>query len=421
MINDSCSLYPWKVQGGYNPIKVVKSEGVFFWDDNGKRYYDMTSQLVNVNIGHHNRKIIRAIKEQADRICYISPAYDVDGRQELANKIISLAPANMGKVLFTLGGAESNEHALRIARAFTGRYKVMSRYRSYHGATFGAANLSGESRRFAAEPGLSGFVKFFDPYIYRDNMGFKSEEEATAWYLSRLEQQIIFEGADQIAAIFMESVTGSNGIIIPPAGYMQGVRKLCTKYGILMVCDEVMTGWLRTGKWFACQNWDVEPDIITFSKGITCGYVPLGGVIVSREIASYFDSHQLVSGLTCSGYPMGCAVGLAVISEYERLNIPAKVAFTGKVLARELKKLYKKHSCIGDIRCIGLFAGIELVRDRATREPVSDEYMTDLISRLMNEGFSTYTHGNVLIIAPPLIITSAQIREAMSIMNRVLD
>ena len=246
------NLHSWSAQGKLNPIVVDKADGVYFWDADGKKYLDMSSQLVNINVGHNNRKIIEAIKAQADKLPFMGPGHAVDVRSELARKIIEeVAPDNMGKVFFTLAGAEANENAIKIAKMMTGRFKIMSRYRSYHGATHGAGNLTGEPRRFSSEPGLPGFVKFFDPYSYREPViNFESEEQCSEYYLAKLEEQIIWEGRESVAAIFLETVVGSNGVLIPPPGYLEGVRELCTKYGIMMVCDEVMAGWGRTGEWF---------------------------------------------------------------------------------------------------------------------------------------------------------------------------
>lgn len=425
--DESLSLYSWRAQGAYDPVEIKNADGVFFWDSRGKRYFDMSSQLVNVNLGHNNKKIIEGIKEQADKICYISPDYRSEARDRLAEKIIGeTAPKNMGKVFFTLSGAESNEHALKIAKAYTGKYKIMSAYRSYHGSTLGAANLSGEARRFSAEPGPPCFVKFFAPYLYREKIKFKSEKEVSLYYLSKLEEQILFEGADRIAALFVESVVGSNGVIIPPDGYMEGLRALCTKYRILLVCDEVMTGWCRTGKWFGCQNWDIEPDMITFSKGVTGGYVPLGGVIISKEIASYFDSHPFISGLTYSGYPIGCAAGCAAVEEYKELGFPEKAAETGKYLKKELGEISESCRCAGECRSVGLLGAVELVKDKKSGEPLfsygkdRDNIMRLIIGELMDEGFATYSHDNFLMVAPPLIIAPPQLHEAMSILKKVL-
>lgn len=421
------NLHSWSAQAALNPSVITKAEGIYFWDSDGKRYMDMSSQLVNLNIGHGNKKVIEAIKNQAEKLPFMGPGYAVDVRSELAKKVIEKAPNNMGKVFFTLGGAESNENAIKIAKLVTGRHKIFSRYRSYHGASFGAANLSGEPRRYICEPGIPGFVKFFDPYVYREDIDFKSEEEASKFYINKLNEQIIYEGPDSIAAIFLETVTGSNGVIIPPKGYLQGVRALCDKYGIAMVCDEVMAGWGRTGEWFACNNWNVEPDIITFAKGITCGYVPLGGVIVSKSIAGYFDENTLMCGLTYNAHPLACAAGCATLEVYDEENLIENSKNMGKVLGAELEKIKEKHASVGDVRYIGLFSAVELVKDKNTREALvpygkdPDKIMGKIIGMLKEEGFSTYSHENCIMIAPPLIIKEEEINEAMMILDRVLN
>lgn len=423
----SYNLHSWSAQGDLNPSVITKGEGIYFWDSDGKRYMDMSSQLVNLNIGHGNKKVIEAIKNQAEKLSFIGPGYAVDVRSELAKKVIEKAPDNMGKVFFTLGGAESNENAIKIAKLVTGRHKIFSRYRSYHGASFGAANLSGEPRRYTCEPGIPGFVKFFDPYIYREDIDFKSEEEAAKFYVNKLNEQILYEGPESIAAIFMETITGSNGIIIPPKGYLQGVRTLCDKYGIVMVCDEVMAGWGRTGEWFACNNWNVKPDIITFAKGITCGYVPLGGVIVSKPIAGYFDENTLMCGLTYNAHPLACAAGCATLEVYEEENLIENCKNMGYILGTELEKIKEKHASVGDVRYIGLFSAVELVKDKNTRETLvpygkdPDKIMGKIIGMLKEQGFSTYSHENCIMIAPPLIIKEEEIKEAMIILDRVLD
>lgn len=421
------NMHSWSVQGELDPKVITRAKGIYFWDADDKRYFDMSSQLVNVNIGHGNEKVIDAIKEQAEKLPFIGPAFAVDVKSEAARKIIEVSPDNMGKVFFTNGGAEANENAIKVARMVTGKYKIFSAYRSYHGATYGAANLTGENRRFPSEPGIPGFVKFVGPYTYRAPIEFKNEEEATKYYLTLLRDQIEFEGPDKIAAIFQETVVGSNGILIPPKGWMQGVRDLCDEYGILMVCDEVMAGWGRTGKWFAIDNWNVKPDIISFAKGVTCGYVPLGGIIVSKEIAKYFDNNKLWCGLTYSGHPMGCAAACATIDVYKEEKLIENSQEMGKVLSGILEDLKEKHPCVGDVRCIGLFSAIELVKDKGTKEPLvpygkdPEGTMKKILSILKSEGFWNYSHDNVLIIAPPLTIKEEELREAMDIINNVLE
>jgi taurine--2-oxoglutarate transaminase len=422
------NLHSWSAQGKLKPIVVEKADGVYFWDSDGKRHIDMSSQLVNMNIGHNNRKVIEAIKAQADKMPYMGPAFAVDVRAELARKIIEeIAPDNMGKVFFTLAGAEANENAIKIAKMYTGRHKIMSRYRSYHGATYGAANLTGEPRRFPSEPGIPGFIKFFDPYIYRAGIEFASEEEASAYFVDKLREQITYEGRDQVAAIFLETVTGSNGVIIPPKGYLKGVREICDEFGILMVCDEVMSGWGRTGEWFAFMNWDVKPDLITFAKGVTCGYAPIGGVIVRKDIAEYFNDHVLFCGLTYNAHLLGCAAGIATIDVYKEEKIMENVKKMSPVLKGELEKLKTKHSSLGDVRVIGLFGMIELIKNTKTREALvpygidPEGIMKKIVGMLKAKGFNTYSHENCISVSPPLIINEEQIAEGLAILDEVLE
>lgn len=420
------NLQSWSKQKDISPIPVVKAEGIYFWDEDGNRYSDMSSQLVNLNVGFGNREIGEAIKKQVDQYCYMSPAYGVEARAKLAKKIIELMPSNMGKVFFTNAGADANENAVKMARMFTGRNKVFSRYRSYHGSSFGAGNLTGEPRRYPLEPGIPGFVKFFDPYVYREAVDFPSEEAATRYYLTKLEEQIQYEGRESVAAIVMETVTGSNGVIIPPKGYLPGVRELCDRYGILMICDEVMTGWCRTGKMFGFQNFDVEPDLVTFAKGVTCGYVPLGGVVVSKKVAEYFDDHLLSCGLTYSGHPLACAAGVACVDYYEKAHTAEHVTQVGKVLGKKLEEMKAAHPCVGDVRYIGLFSALELVRDKTTKEPLVPYgqdprgVMKKVIGLLKERRFMTYSHENMVLVAPPLIITEEQLVEELAKLDEVL-
>lgn len=421
-------LHSWSVQGKLDPIVIDKAEGIYFWDADGKKYYDMSSQLVNLNIGYGNKKVADAISEQVAKLPFIGPSFAVDVKSELARRIIEIAPDNMGKVFFTLGGADANENAIKMARMYTGRRKVFSRYRSYHGSTMGSGNLTGEPRRFACEmTPIPGYVKFFDPYIYREAIDFKDEKEASKFYLAKLREQIIYEGPDSVAAIEVETVTGSNGCIIPPDGYLQGIRNICDEFGIMMICDEVMMGFGRTGEYFACDNWGVKPDIISFAKGITCGYVPLGGVIVDKKIADYFNDHMLSCGLTYSGHPLACAAGCATLDVYKELDLINNSKKQGKVLGEILEDLKVKHKSVGDVRYIGLFSGVELVKDKSTKEPLvpygkdPEGIMGKIIGKLKEQGFSTYSHENTIIVAPPLIIKEEELREAMKILDNVLD
>lgn len=420
-------LQSWSKQGGINPIAVERAEGIYFYDYEGKRYTDMSSQLVNLNLGFGNAEIADAIKEQVDKFCFVGPSYAAESRSTLAEMIVKLLPDTFGKVFFTNAGADANENAIKIARMFTGRKKIFSRYRSYHGSSFGAGNLTGEPRRYPLEPGIPGFVKFFDPYIYREPVEFASEEDATKYYLTKLREQILYEGPDSIAAIVMETITGSNGIIIPPKGYLPGVRKICDEFGIVMICDEVMAGWGRTGKMFAFENFDVVPDIVTFAKGVTCGYVQLGGVAVSSKIAAYFDDHLLSCGLTYSGHPLACAAGVACVNYYTKANILDNVDAVGKVLAKGLEELKNKHACVGDVRYIGLFACVELVKDKTTKEALvsygqdAQGTMGKIIGMLKERSFMTYSHENMVFVCPPLIITKEQLVEELAKLDEVLE
>lgn len=428
-INENAKKYvlqSWSIQKDSNPLPIKRAEGIYYYDYDGNRYTDMSSQLVNLNLGFGNRDIEQAIAKQAAQYCYLSPALGCEARSLLAKMIVELLPDNFGKIFFTNAGADANENAVKIARMYTGRHKIFSRYRSYHGSSYGAGNLTGEPRRYPLEPGIPGFVKFFDPYLYREPVEFESEEAAGAYYIAKLREQILYEGPGNIAAIVLETITGTNGIIIPPKGYLPGLRKLCDEFGILMICDEVMAAWGRTGKMFAFEHFGIKPDIVTFAKGVTCGYVPLGGVAVSTEIAAYFDDHLLSCGLTYSGHPLACAAGVASVNYYEKGNILENVNKVGKVLGEILEDLKEKHPCVGDVRYIGLFSAIELVKDKKTREPLvpygkdPEGVMKKIIHALLEKKFFTYSHENIIFVNPALIITEEQLQEEMVKMDQVL-
>ena len=408
------NIHSWSAQGALNPLVVDKAEGIYFWTEDGRKFADMSSQLVNSNLGHGNKAIVDAICEQAKKIPFMGPAFAMDCRADAAEAVVEASGLKGAKVFFTNAGAESNENAIKIARQFTGKQKVFSQYRCYHGSSAGA--------------GGPGFVKYDGPYAYRAPKAckFANDDEVADFYLELLENQILYEGPEQIAGIWLESIVGSNGILIAPVKWYKGVRELCNKYDILMVCDEVMAGWYRTGKCFAFQNFGYEPDIITFAKGVTCGYVPLGGVIVSEKIAKFFDETSIGCGLTYSAHPMGCAAAVATLAEYKNLNIEENVAKVGKVLADIEDGYVDAHPCVGQVRHIGLFSAIELVKDKETREPLvpfgkdPNGYMKKIIGMLVAEGFWTYSHENMIIVAPPLIITEDEIVENMKIMDKVL-
>lgn len=412
------NLYSWSAQNKIKPLVITKAKGIFLYDENGNEYYDVSSQLVNMNVGHKHPHVIKAIQKQAEDMAFMAPFYAHKVKSEASKKIIEKAPKNMKKVFFTNGGAESNEHAIRIAKQFTGRQKIMSGYYSYHGSTYGASSMSGDPRRFQTEnPPAPGFIKFLNPYLYRSPFKFDSEDEATEIYLNLLEEQIILENPNNIAAIWFEGVIGSNGVQLPPKGYYKGVREICNKYGILMVIDEVMVGFGRTGKWFTCEHFGYEPDMITFAKGVTSGYVPLGGVIMNKEITDFFEDTAVITGLTYSGHPMGCATAIANMEVLENENLIENAEKMGKVLATKLAELKEKHNSIGDVRSIGLISVIEFVKDRKTKERLvpygkdPDGIMKKIKGMLFAKGIATFGRENLITIAPPLTITEEQMNE----------
>ena len=415
----------WSKQG-QAAMAVEKAEGIYFWDYEGNRQVDMSSLLVNANIGHQHPKVVKAIQDQAAKMCFMAPSYATDVKSLLAKKLVELAGGDMARVFFTNAGADANENAIKMARIATGRTKVFSGYHSYHGATLAASNASGDSRRFAAEiGGANGFVKFSNPSPYRDNLPFETEEALTAFYLKNLAEQIQYEGPYNVAAILLETVIGANGIIAYPKGYLEGVRNLCNSYGIVMICDEVMAGFYRTGTAFAFQQYGFTPDMITFAKGVTSGYVPLGGVIVSEWISEYFTENQLQCGLTYSGHTLACAAGLATLEVYEEENIAANVEKIGAILKGYLEEMKAKHPCVGDVRTYGLFCGVELVLGKETREPLvpfntPNRIMPAIYKELKDRGFSTFGRETTISVCPPLTITEAELAEVMPILDEVL-
>lgn len=421
------TFFEWSAQSSVKPIPVDRAEGVYFWDTDGKRYLDFNSQLMNVNIGHSNKRVIQAIKDQADKLLYTSPFHATDVRGRLGKLLAEITPGDLKKSFFTLGGAEANENAVKIARYYTGKHKILARYRSFHGGTAAAITLTGDPRRWPAEPGMPGIIHFLDPYCYRCPFGQKIET-CQLECAKHLEEVIMYEGAETIAAVLIETVTGTNGILAPPKDYLQQVRTLCDKNKILLICDEVMSGFGRCGEWFAVDNWSVVPDIITCAKGLTSGYVPLGTTIVSEKIGDYFEDHTLYAGLTCNSHALGCATAIATINVYKEDGLIENARKMGKVLGRELEKLKAKHPSIGDVRYIGLFSILEFVKDRKTKEPLvpfnakASEMgaMSKLGSFLRENGFYTMVRWNSLHLNPPLCITEEQIMEGMAILDRGL-
>ena len=412
----------------YKPFHIDHANGIYVYDEKGKEYIDVSSQLVNVNIGFNNKNIIAAIQKQAERLAYIAPRHAFDEAGELSKLLIEeIAPKNMGKVLFTLGGSEANEFAIRFAKAFTGRDKILSKYESYHGSSYGASSLTGESDRACLFPTIPGFIKFPAPHLYGYDIKFKTEEEATKHFLARTEYQIQQEGPDTIAALFIESVTGSNGVYLYPKGYLKGLREITKKYGILLVCDEVMSGFLRSGDWFACQREDVEPDIITFAKGVNSAYAPLGGVLVSKEIGEYYAQNSFTAGLTYNTHPLGVAAALACIKEYKRLNVKEHVLELEPYLKQKLAELKAKHKSVGDVRSIGLFGAIEFSYSKDHKDVIrknknGEAFLGNLIPDLRNKyGLLTMGGGSTILVAPPLIITKEQIDEIFVRLDKAIS
>ena len=424
------TFWTWSAQGKVAPIPVTRAEGVYFWDAAGKRYLDFNSMTMCVNIGHGHPRVIEAIVEQARALPYAAPGMATRPRAELGKLLDEITPPGMSKFMFTLGGADANENAVKLARGYTGKHKILTRYRSYHGASAGAMALTGDPRRWPWEPTLMpGVVHFLDPYRYRSTFHRTnpdiSEAEFTQDYLNHLEEIINYEGSGTIAAILMESVTGTNGILIPPAGYMQGVRALCDKYGILMIADEVMSGFGRTGKWFAVDHWNVVPDLMTMAKGLTSAYAPLGAVGMKPEIADAYKDTVYQGGLTYTAHPISLAAAIANIEVMRDEHIVEHAAAMGPVLHRLLNDLGEQHPSVGEVRSIGLFGILELVKDRRTHEPLapwngSSPAMNALRKQLLDHGLFLYTHWHTVLIIPPLVITEEQLAEGFAILDKAL-
>jgi taurine--2-oxoglutarate transaminase len=414
------TFFEWSAQGAVDPIPMARAKGVYFWTPEGKRYIDFNSQLMCVNIGHGDERVIRAIRTQAEALAYANPFMATEVRGKLGEKLAALTPGDIDVFFFTNGGAEANENAIKIARAFTGRHKILARYRSYHGGTHGAMALTGDPRRWSTEPGMPGVIHVLDPY-HGVERGWDSAEAS----LAMLDEIIQLEGAHTIAAFFLETVSGTNGVLIPPDGYLQGVRDLCTKHGILMVCDEVMAGFGRTGEWFAVNHWNVVPDIMTMAKGLTSAYLPLGAVGMRRQVADHFRDKVFQGGLTYNSHPMACATALATIAVYEADDLVGNARRLGPVMEGLLCGLAGKHPIIGAHRNLGLFGIVELVRDRASRTPLapfggtSDE-MKRLSALFRELGLYTFTRWHTFFTNPPLCITEGELREGFEIIDTAL-
>ncbi len=420
-LNREYTFFSWSAQDKINPIVIERAEGIYFWDPDGKRYIDFNSQLMSVNIGHGNRRVADAIAEQAHRLAFAAPQFATEPRGRLGQLLAELTPGDLNTFFFTLGGAEANENALRMARMVTGRQKVIARYRSYHGATAGAISATGDPRRWASEPAVPGFIRVLDPQRYGS-----PEPDPVDEHLAYLEEVIQYEGPHTIAAFILETVVGTNGILIPPDGYLQGVRELCTKHGILLIADEVMAGFGRTGRWFAVDHWGVVPDLLTMAKGLTSSYLPLGAVAMSERVAAHFAERVYYGGLTYSSHPVSCAAAIAAVNVLRDDDLVGNAARLGPVMASLLADLKARHPSVGAVRSIGLFGIVELIRDRKTHEPMagfnsSSPEMAALDARLKADGLYTMQHWDAFFTNPPLCITEEQLREAFAIIDGALE
>ncbi|WP_427869722.1 aspartate aminotransferase family protein [Leucobacter luti] len=422
-------FHSWSAQGQIKPLPIAKGEGVRMWDYDGNEYLDFSSQLVNLNLGHQHPELVKAIQEQAGRMATIQPAMANDVRGELAKRIVEHSFDGARSVFFTNGGAEAIEYAVRLARQSTGRRKILSRYRSYHGSTGTAITMTGEPRRWPNDVIDGEVVHFFGPYAYRSAFWAETPEQETERALKHLEEQIQLEGPGTIAAVVLETVTGTNGVLVPPPGYLPGVRAICDKYGILMICDEVMVGFGRTGEWFAYQAFDVKPDLVTFAKGVNSGYVPLGGVVISEQVHSAFEDRAFPGGLTYSGHPLACAAGVATFDIFENEGIIERVRDLGtRVIEPRLREFAEKHPSVGEYRGKGLFWALELVLDRETREPLipfnaggeAAAPFNAVVAACKQAGLWPFAAGNRLQIAPPLIISEEDLVKGLDIIDEAL-
>ena len=427
--NKDYTLVSWGAQGTWNPIPIVKGEGVYIWDADGKKYLDWASQLVNVNIGHSHPKVVKAIQDQAAQLCYVNPSFATEPRGRLGELLAEVTPGNLSKTFFTNGGADAIENAMKMARLYTGREKILTRYKSYHGGTFASMTAGGDPRRLGNEPGVPWIVRMPDPYAYRNPIyRGRTQEEGDAIIVEMVEDIVISEGPNECAAIMVEGYSGSSGIIQPTEVYFNGIRAICDKYGILLIVDEVMSGFGRTGEWFGIDHYpNVKTDIMAFAKGVTCGYVPLGGAIVTDEIGAFFDDHVLQAGLTYSAHALACAAGVATIEVYREENLIERSREMGKTLRRGLTDLAERHQVIGDIRGVGLHQVIELVKNRNTREPLSEfnkgpsEAMGKAGKSLRDNGVNAFMRWNMIFNTPPLTITESQLQEGLDALDHALD
>lgn len=415
------TIYEWSAQAAVDPIPVARSKGIYFWTPEGKRFIDFNSQLMCVNIGHGDERVIRAIAAQAATLAYANPFMATEVRARLGARLAAIAPGDIDVFFFTNGGADANENAIRIARLVTGRHKIAARYRSYHGGTAGSLALTGDPRRWAAEPGMPGVIRIPDFYH-----GIQRGSDSVEQVLAQTGEVLQMEGPHTIAAIIVEPVTGTNGILVPPDGYLQGLRRLCDTHGILLIADEVMAGFGRTGEWFSVNHWGVVPDLISMAKGLTSAYVQLGAVGMRRSIADHFQKNVFYGGLTYNSHPLACAAALATLDVYEEDGLIENARRMGTVMRGLLDDLQRRHPSVGATRSIGLFGIVELIRNRQTREPMApfngtSPEMQALLKFFRQEGLYTFVRWNTFFTNPPLCITEAEMREAFAIIDRGLE
>ncbi len=424
-------FHSWSAQGLIDPLPIAGAEGSWFWDYGGNRYLDFSSQLVNANIGHQHPRVVAAIQEQAARLCTVAPTFANDKRGEAARLIAEAAPGDLNRVFFTNGGAEATENAIRMARLHTGRHKVLAAYRSYHGSTGGAITMTGDPRRWPSDQwAMPGVVHFFGPYLYRSPFDASTEAEESDRAIAHLDEVIALEGPATVAAVILETVVGTNGILVPPDGYLAGVRELCDRNGIVMICDEVMAGFGRCGEWFAVDRWGVTPDLIAFAKGVNSGYVPLGGVLISDDIAETFRERPYPGGLTYSGHPLACASAVASITAFKEEGLIGRARSLGEtVFGPELRALAERHPSVGEVRGLGCFWALELVKDRGTREMLvpynasgpAAAPMAEFAAACKERGLWPFIHFNRVHVVPPITITDDEAKQGLAIIDEALD
>ena len=424
------TFFSWSKQGGLNPILAERGEGVYVFDKNGKRYLDFSSQLMNVNIGHGRQEVTRAVAEQMEKLSYVAPSFATEVRGQLGKKLAEITPGNLTKTFFTLGGAEALENAVKLARLYTGRHKIITQYRAYHGATLTAISAGGDPRKLLVDSQQApNIIHVENPYAYRCPWYSSSIEECGERALQNIRNIIAYEGPENIAAIAMEGESGSSGCIKHPPNYLRGIREICDQHGILFICDEVMSGFARTGEWFGVDHHEVTPDILCMAKGLTCGYLPLGGIITTDEIASRYDENYLPLGLTYSAHAVSCASALAVLDIYEKEDLIARARKMGQYIDRRMEEMKAKHPSIGDWRNTGLLGCIELVKNRETKEPTAPwnakphemGAMKHVAAKIRELGMFTFVKWNFIFVAPPLIITEDQVEEGLDILSQAIS